>query len=286
GLNSPFDANDDGIGDFPYQIEGNLGSVDNFPIWDDGPGGDTTPPFINVLYYDLNATNDSGSIYIEAEIYDNILLGLVISLEFYYPNGTLITSEQMISQGNEIYTYDWGVVGYPTLEDYYFIINVTDISGNSASVMNYFSIIEPDYIVLSPFVIDDDGNGNFTWAEASNQIWCTGSGTFDDPYIIEKIVIYGDWSTNGLEIRNSNKYFEIKNCTIKDSGNSYNMGCIVLTNVMNGAIINNYLLNGFSGINLVASLNITIKGNIASGNGNGIKLENSDANTISNNIVK
>jgi len=31
------DANDDGIGDQPYKIPGSAGSIDNFPIWDDGP---------------------------------------------------------------------------------------------------------------------------------------------------------------------------------------------------------------------------------------------------------
>ncbi|GAG90251.1 unnamed protein product, partial [marine sediment metagenome] len=35
------DANDDGIGDTPYSINGSAGSFDNFPIWDDGPGAPT-----------------------------------------------------------------------------------------------------------------------------------------------------------------------------------------------------------------------------------------------------
>ena len=30
------DKNDDGIGDIPYNISGFAGSVDNFPIWEDG----------------------------------------------------------------------------------------------------------------------------------------------------------------------------------------------------------------------------------------------------------
>ena len=32
------DANDDGIGDTPYNIAGTANSKDNYPIWDDGPG--------------------------------------------------------------------------------------------------------------------------------------------------------------------------------------------------------------------------------------------------------
>lgn len=31
------DANDDGIGDTPYNITGVAGSADRYPIWDDGP---------------------------------------------------------------------------------------------------------------------------------------------------------------------------------------------------------------------------------------------------------
>ena len=41
------DANDDGIGDTPYLIQGTAGSQDNFPIWEDG---DDTAPVITIIF--------------------------------------------------------------------------------------------------------------------------------------------------------------------------------------------------------------------------------------------
>jgi len=40
------DADDDGIGDTPYLIDGEAGSMDNYPIFDDGPDVDIIPPII------------------------------------------------------------------------------------------------------------------------------------------------------------------------------------------------------------------------------------------------
>ena len=46
---SGIDANDDGIGDTPYDIPGVEGVQDNFPIWDDGP--DLQIPGYNLLFF-------------------------------------------------------------------------------------------------------------------------------------------------------------------------------------------------------------------------------------------
>ena len=43
------DANDDGIGDTPYDIPGGEGVQDNFPIWDDGP--DSIIPGYNLTLF-------------------------------------------------------------------------------------------------------------------------------------------------------------------------------------------------------------------------------------------
>ena len=58
--------------------------------------------------------------------------------------------------------------------------------------------------VLSPLVIDELGNGNYTWEEATVEGWVKGSGTRADPYVIENIIINGNNVSNGIEIRNSN----------------------------------------------------------------------------------
>ena len=100
------DINDDGIGDTPYIISLNLGSQDNYPIWEDGY--DETPIYINDL---------------------------------------------------------------------------------------------------------ESGIGAHNWTWASSQTWCSGNGTFHDPYMIYGLTIDGGGTTTCIDILNSDVYFIIQNCT-------------------------------------------------------------------------
>ena len=64
---------------------------------------------------------------------------------------------------------------------------------------------------LDPFIIDDDGGGTYTWAQAKLQPWCDGSGTWNDPYIIDDINVNRiSGFVSCLEIRNSDVYFTVK----------------------------------------------------------------------------
>ena len=76
---------------------------------------------------------------------------------------------------------------------------------------------------LAPFVIDDSATGvgahNWTWAET--QPWCSGSGTLENPYLIENVTIDGENSGNCITIKNSAKYFRIENCTVFNSGSEF-----------------------------------------------------------------
>jgi hypothetical protein len=65
------DLDDDGIGDTPYNIAGSAGTLDRYPIWDDGPGenhpptwdqipADQTLEFGVLFLYDVNASDLSG----------------------------------------------------------------------------------------------------------------------------------------------------------------------------------------------------------------------------------
>ena len=96
--------------------------------------------------------------------------------------------------------------------------------------------------ILTPFIIDDTGGGDYTWAEAVLQPWGSGGGTSNNPYIIENIYIDAGGSGNGLLIRNSNVHFIVKNSTfINSDGGSfpnYNAG-LKLENVNNGIVLNN-----------------------------------------------
>ena len=106
------------------------------------------------------------------------------------------------------------------------------------------------------------------WSDAATQWWCSGSGTEEDPYVIEDLEIDGQDQYSGILIQNSTAYFRIENCTLLNIGseNSEKAG-IQLINASNGYILNN-----------------TVKTNSA---GNyGIYLANdSDSNVIENNTV-
>jgi hypothetical protein len=62
-------------------------------------------------------------------------------------------------------------------------------------------------------------NGN--WSTAVGYEWCTGDGSWGNPYIIENITIDASSSAtgSGIYIQNSkNDYFIINNCTVFNAG--------------------------------------------------------------------
>ena len=163
---------------------------------------------------------------------------------------------------------------------------------------------------LSPFVIDDSGGGDYTWEEASAETWCSGSGTFEDPYLIENVTIDGGNSGSCFTIKNSDKYFRIENCTVFNSGSVDFDAGIHLDHVGNGTLINNNCSfnnrygmfvtysdnttvlgntannNQNEGIWFHASYNTTVLGNTANNNrNNGIRISGSDNNTVSGNTA-
>ncbi|MCJ7650100.1 MAG: right-handed parallel beta-helix repeat-containing protein [Candidatus Lokiarchaeota archaeon] len=145
------------------------------------------------------------------------------------------------------------------------------------------------YWNLPPFVIDDSATGvgaqNWTWAET--QLWCSGSGTFEDPYLIENVTIDGGNSGNCITIKNSNKYFRIENCTVFNSGSEFFDAGIYLYLVEHGTFINNNCsFNSNYGIYLYDSDNTTVSGNTANNNSyRGIEIYDSDNTTVAGNTA-
>ena len=123
-------------------------------------------------------------------------------------------------------------------------------SKNTITNNNYIEFNEKDQIQIklsgfwnltgSPILIDDYNLSN-NWAyTASHYAWCSGSGTWADPYVIENVTIDGQGLGNCIEIRNSDAYFIVRNCSLYNSGSSYyNDAAIYLNNIDNGKIINN-----------------------------------------------
>lgn len=119
----------------------------------------------------------------------------------------------------------------------------------------------------SKIIIDDLSSNDWQWA--STRTWCSGSGTYRDPYIIRNVVIDGNNSRSCLTIRNSNVYFIIANSTFYNSQSETSMyGGIDIEDSSNGILINNNCTNNNgNGIILDGSYNITIKENRIVNNG-------------------
>ncbi|MBN1802230.1 MAG: right-handed parallel beta-helix repeat-containing protein, partial [Candidatus Lokiarchaeota archaeon] len=153
------------------------------------------------------------------------------------------------------------------------ILSSIEPQGNDLKVLDQERIIKPrtsKYWTLPyPIVIDDSDIQDWAWA--AGQDWCNGSGTLSNPYIIENVTINGANGSSCIEIKNSNAYFIIRNCTFYNSSLGsypyYDAG-IKLTTVSNGKIVdNNCSYNQGMGIAIYSSSdNNIVSGNNASHN--------------------
>ena len=133
----------------------------------------------------------------------------------------------------------------------------------------------------SPISIDDnDPSKNWSYT-ASQYDWCSGSGNWTNPYVIENVTIDGQGLGSCIEIANSSAYFIIKNCTTYNSGtDTYDAG-IYLDKVDNGIILDNNCSNyNKYGFLLLYSSNNTLSGNIANNNSKGFYLIAGGNNTL------
>jgi parallel beta-helix repeat protein len=123
------------------------------------------------------------------------------------------------------------------------------------------------------------GNDNFTVANGVNG---GGSGTENDPYIIENYVIAAS-TANGIDIRNTSAYFIVRNCVVGSGVVTYTG--IYLYNVTNGGIENNACGYDNNGICLDSSDSNKLENNTCEDSYRGIYLTNSDNNIISSNTI-
>ncbi len=138
----------------------------------------------------------------------------------------------------------------------------------------------------------DDSDPNYDWSKtASENDWCSGSGTLIDPYIIENITIDGQNNGYCIEIKNSDVPFIIRNCSLYNSGiiNFFDGGATIKFDfVSNGKILNNELFNNSYtyGIHLFYSDNNIISGNNLYNNDIGLYISWSEDNNIENNTIE
>ena len=129
-------------------------------------------------------------------------------------------------------------------------------------------------IDFKPIIID--GNELFG-ATALQHSW-VGDGTFHNPYIIDNLSFIGvplnvdlnfleKMDLNLLDIRNTDVYFQIKDCFFSHGTNG-----IYLSNVTHGQIINNTVSSSYIGIRLNDSANNNISSNFLVTNYIGIEV--------------
>ena len=122
------------------------------------------------------------------------------------------------------------------------------------------------------------------WTAAKSAGICTGNGTFSQPYLIENLVIDGGSTGSCIWIENTDAYFEIKNCTLRNSGDIDDAG-IKLSDATNAKLIENNITSNHNGIYLINSEYSIITGNDVKNNKIGIFFLYSDANIITNNNI-
>ena len=163
-------------------------------------------------------------------------------------------------------------------------INIQNNDGNNILKLSN------DRVIGSPIFIDD-ADDNFNWSKTANENdWCTGSGTWHDPYIIRDLIIEGQIQTNCIEIKNSNASFIIQNCELFPSPQSWVIHGIKLENVNNSKILGNDIhsfLNEGSGaiVTWDSCNNNTISRNVIYDNCIGIYFTDGEKNIFSENRI-
>ncbi len=94
-----------------------------------------------------------------------------------------------------------------------------------------------------------------------------GSGTPDDPYVIEGWEINATLS-NGIDIRNTRSYVVIRNCLV--FSNATGCACVFLQNASNVRVENCTFLGGAYGIFAKSCANLSIRHSTFEGNSNGL----------------
>jgi len=178
------------------------------------------------------------------------------------------------------------------LLSFIFVLNSNFVLKMNSHLRNVDSLQPKISDLTSPIVIDDLPGSLNDWTWVESQVWFGGgNGSKTNPYIIDDITIDGQNSGTCIEIKNSNKYFIIRNCTIYNSGaesHPYYGAGIRFNNVSNGKIFNNEITNNRGmGIHLYFDIeNITVANNTVNNNDyGGIKSRSGIALNVYNNCV-
>jgi hypothetical protein len=160
------------------------------------------------------------------------------------------------------------VRGQTTVRTEVFDIVKADFTWNKASYTNFTG--PPIYGTPTgnpTRILIDESDPNYNWSKtAADNPWCTGSGTWGDPYVIEGLYINAQGVGGCILIHESSKSFIIRNCWFDTSGTGEFANGVHLLKSGNGTIVHNIMTYHHSCVyNDLNSNNNTISKNIMVG---------------------
>ncbi len=164
-------------------------------------------------------------------------------------------------------------IGYkPSSTGTYILLVLPNIAGTD------FADYSVKYVDMNAAVTPKSVSGQAGFESlTSNYMWCNGSGTTGDPYLIKGITINAKGSGNCLYISNTGTYnYTIEECTFLNSG-LFGAG-ICINSAQEGYIYNNTLTSSDYGIKLVNGDNLDITYNKIINNRVGVYLDSSSQN--------
>ncbi|MFX1255443.1 MAG: NosD domain-containing protein [Promethearchaeota archaeon] len=207
----------------------------------------------------------------------HLLSFLFIVLIFGVPN-LPIYSAHIQSQSSQMNMKDIHKIEKPLdMSDIINVDNIKSVKTQYSRIKGISSVSPSNYVDQDPISIN--GNADFL-AQAAQEKW-NGTGSPMNPIIISNYSISNS-SSNLLEIKNTDLYFEIKNNLLSNFERTI-IG-IFLSNTTNGLIFNNSVRGCVSSIKMDSCFGNNISSNTIQNNTNSaIYLTNSIKTFISNN---
>ena len=168
------------------------------------------------------------------------------------------------------------------------------VSWNASDYINFTGPSIEIGISMYYKIFIDDTDPSYNWSvTAANYSWCTGAGTFLDPYVIEGLYIDAGGYGGMISIWNSDKFFIIRNNWFNYSGPYGHDNGVLLQFAKNGVIENNLFTYTNIGVlaellcdNTIISDNIMISDHTTAGFGKGIDVQWSNNVTVINNKIR
>jgi len=112
-----------------------------------------------------------------------------------------------------------------------------------------------NYVNTLFYINDSDAGSDFDYY-VSNYDWCSGSGTYADPFVIENLTIDGFQNVPAcIYVADCERYWKVNNCTFHNvSSGGLNAG-IILINASNGFVSNTNSSNNVNGFTLFTNAN-------------------------------